>query len=245
MTERPLTLASLNVRGFGKDSPKQKVIKAWVASLQTPPQILLLQEHHLDVADTTNSMKGIKFWKGRAFWNPGIPMGCLQRKNTSTSILVDMTITPLVKVNGILLEGRAHFITLHLPNNGSLTIINVYAPKSSNDKAPLWRRISAAEFISDHLVLGGNFNHLEKVSCRGLVGERQMHKREVAFWHHMTFQYGLANIWNLDSFCKMSKKGFTFNNGRSGPRSAVSRIDKFLVTQELDSRGGRIETARR
>jgi hypothetical protein len=41
----------------------------------------------------------------------------------------------------------------------------------------------------------------------------------------------------------MSKKEYTFDNGRKGQGSAVSRIDKFLVSQELDARGGRIETA--
>jgi exonuclease III len=41
----------------------------------------------------------------------------------------------------------------------------------------------------------------------------------------------------------MSKKQFTFDNGRKGRGSAVSRIDKFLVSQELDARGGRIEAA--
>jgi hypothetical protein len=41
----------------------------------------------------------------------------------------------------------------------------------------------------------------------------------------------------------MSKKEFTFDNGRKDQRSAVSRIDKFLVSQELDARGGRIEAA--
>ncbi|CAN5955466.1 unnamed protein product [Sphagnum jensenii] len=41
----------------------------------------------------------------------------------------------------------------------------------------------------------------------------------------------------------MSKKEFTFNNARKGQGAAVSRIDKFLVSQELDSRGGRIEAA--
>jgi hypothetical protein len=39
----------------------------------------------------------------------------------------------------------------------------------------------------------------------------------------------------------MSKKEFTYDNGRKGRGSAVSRIDKFLVSQELDARGGRIE----
>jgi len=41
----------------------------------------------------------------------------------------------------------------------------------------------------------------------------------------------------------MSKKEYTFDNGRKGQGSAVSRIDKFLVSQEFDSRGGRIEAA--
>jgi hypothetical protein len=57
----------------------------------------------------------------------------------------------------------------------------------------------------------------------------------------MTLRYGLANAWRLDSFRKMSKKNFTFDNGRSGAHSAVSRIDKFLVSQEIEERGGRME----
>ncbi len=48
MSERPLTIVSFNVRGLGKDSNKQKLIRTWLASLQNPPQILLIQEHHLD-----------------------------------------------------------------------------------------------------------------------------------------------------------------------------------------------------
>jgi hypothetical protein len=41
----------------------------------------------------------------------------------------------------------------------------------------------------------------------------------------------------------MSKKEYTFDNGRKGQGLAVSRIDKFLVSQELEARGGRIEAA--
>jgi len=40
----------------------------------------------------------------------------------------------------------------------------------------------------------------------------------------------------------MSKKAYTFNNERSRASSMVSRIDKFMVSQDLDSRGGRIES---
>jgi hypothetical protein len=68
-----------------------------------------------------------------------------------------------------------------------------------------------------------------------------MHRREVAAWHHLTLQYNLMDAWKLDNFRKMSAKEFTFNNRRSGVRSVVSRIDKFLVSQDLDSKGRIIE----
>ncbi|CAK9854805.1 unnamed protein product [Sphagnum jensenii] len=70
-----------------------------------------------------------------------------------------------------------------------------------------------------------------------------MHRREAVSWHHLTLQYGLMDAWNLDSFRKMTKKNYTYDNGRVGSRSAVSRIDEFLVSQEINSRGGRIEAA--
>jgi hypothetical protein len=59
MNKRPLTVASLNVRGLGRNSPKQKEIRSWISSLVPPPQILLLQEHHLGEIDYSNSTKGI------------------------------------------------------------------------------------------------------------------------------------------------------------------------------------------
>ncbi len=64
-----------------------------------------------------------------------------------------------------------------------------------------------------------------------------MHRKEAASWHQMTLHYGLVNTWKLDSFRKMSKKEFTFDNGRAGARSAVSRIDKFMISQDRGTRG--------
>jgi len=70
-----------------------------------------------------------------------------------------------------------------------------------------------------------------------------MLRREETSWHHMTLQYGLIDAWRLDNFRKMLSKEFTFDNGRARPRSAVSRIDKFMISQNIEERGGRIETA--
>jgi len=157
--------------------------------------------------------------------------------------LVDRTTAPLVKEDKILVEGRVQYITLHLPNNLELTIINTYASRTSRSRAPLWRGISEANFTSDHTIIGGDFNHLEERGTGVSARERRMHRRESSAWHQLTLQYGLTDAWTLDSFRKMSKKTFTFDNGRKGQGSAVSRIDKFLVSQELDARGGRIEAA--
>jgi hypothetical protein len=38
MLNKTLTLASLNARGLGTNSPKQKAIKLWLASLPSPPK---------------------------------------------------------------------------------------------------------------------------------------------------------------------------------------------------------------
>jgi hypothetical protein len=59
----------------------------------------------------------------------------------------------------------------------------------------------------------------------------------------MTLCYGLTDAWRLDNFRKMLKKSFTFDNGRFGAQSAVSRIDKFMVSQGIEERGGRMEAA--
>jgi len=148
---------------------------------------------------------------------------------------------PLVKEDNILVEGRVQYITLHLADNSELTIINTYASRTSRSRVPLWRRISEENFTSNHTVIGGDFNHLEERGTGVVAGERRMHRRESSAWHQLTFQYGLTDAWTLDSFRKMTKKSFTFDNGKKGQGSAVSRIDKFLVSQELDTRVGRIE----
>jgi len=151
--------------------------------------------------------------------------------------------TPLIKEDGIITEGRTQYLTLHLPDNTELTIINTYASKTSIDRATLWKKIEEANFTADHVIIRGDFNHMEEEEAKGKVGERRMHRREAASWHHLTLQYGLLDAWTLYNFRKMSKKEYTFDNGRKGQGSVVSRIDKFLVSQELDAKGGRIEAA--
>jgi hypothetical protein len=96
-----------------------------------------------------------------------------------------------------------------------MTIINIYATRFSNERAPIWKKLSETSFTADHIILGGDFNHLEETDYRGIVEECQIHRRKTATWHHITLQYGLSDAWNLNSFRKMTEKKFTFHNRRS------------------------------
>jgi endonuclease/exonuclease/phosphatase family metal-dependent hydrolase len=170
-------------------------------------------------------------------------MGRSQRISAGTAILVDRATSPYIRDHGILVNGRAQFVTLLSPEGCSLTIINIYAQQNSNERASIWAKITQGNFESDHILVGGDFNHLEVIARRGVPGTKQIHRREASAWHQMTLRYSLADVWELGSFRKMSKKSFTFDNGRSGKQAAVSRIDKFMVSQGIEERGGRVESA--
>jgi hypothetical protein len=75
---------------------------------------------------------------------------------------------------------------LQTADSGTLTIVNVYVAKTSRNWALLWKTIRRAKLDSDNTIIGGDFNHQEETFCKGIAGERQMHKREAAYWHHMT-----------------------------------------------------------
>jgi hypothetical protein len=58
-------------------------------------------------------------------------MGNSQRISTGIAILVDRMTAPLVKEDEIITKGRTQYLTLHLPDNTELSIINTYAPRAS------------------------------------------------------------------------------------------------------------------
>jgi hypothetical protein len=86
-------------------------------------------------------------------------MGCSQRMNTGTSILINNSLAPLISANDILLECKAQFITFQIPGNRNPTLINVYVACSSNERTSMWKWLSEANLVVDHFILSGDFNH--------------------------------------------------------------------------------------
>jgi len=142
MTKKTLTLALLNVRGLKKCANKPREIKLWLAPLPSLPQIILIREHHLGKDGIQVVAKGRDFWQGASFWIEGIPMGRSKRMSAGTTILVDKSIAPLVTAHRTLTEGRAQYVTIQSPDNGTLTILNVYASLTSNERAQIWSNVA-------------------------------------------------------------------------------------------------------
>jgi hypothetical protein len=61
-----------------------------------------------------------------------------------------------------------------------LTIINVYAPNLCTDRAQLWQKVSQANLIADHFILGGDLNHQEPSEPNNSSSTRQLSKRETS-----------------------------------------------------------------
>jgi hypothetical protein len=100
-------------------------------------------------------------------------MGRSQRTNAGTAIFIDRMTTPLIKDHGILIEGQAQYVTLQSPEGRSLTVINIYTHRTSNERAPLWQKITHASFDSEHILTGGDFNHLEEITRQGIPGAKR------------------------------------------------------------------------
>jgi len=74
----------------------------------------------------------------------------------------DNSLVPQITSNGILLEGRAQYITLKISDNENLTIANIYGTRTSNEWELMWKWLSEANFDTSHVIIGGNFNHLKE-----------------------------------------------------------------------------------
>lgn len=106
MIKQEISLTSFNIRELGRDRKKTKKGQKVAQAPFRPPQILLLQEHHLDTTLCRNSMANLEFKSGTALWNLGIRMEATPRTTVGTAILVNASLTTLIKEQCVSVEGQ-------------------------------------------------------------------------------------------------------------------------------------------
>jgi len=109
MITKPVSIATLNVRGLGKgpEKQKQRSIKCWIQNLEPPPHVVLLEEHHLNGDDCVKYGQVVELRNGMGMWNSAAQLGNSQRWNAGTTILVAPRLSPKVEDHGIIMQGCA------------------------------------------------------------------------------------------------------------------------------------------
>jgi len=107
--ERPLIVASLNVKGLGRNSPKQKEIRFWISSWVPPPL-----SNTAPIRTPIGGNRLLQFHKR----DPILEWHFFLELRPTNGALIENerghlhSFAPLISANDILLEGRAQFITL-------------------------------------------------------------------------------------------------------------------------------------
>lgn len=208
--DKVFSVATLNIRGAGvgtKGSAKQVHIRRIFECMRTQPQVIVLQEHWLDEERCKKKARSFPYANGYRAWNPGIfnSQGS-GRCRAGTGILLAKQLAPLVCGEGIVVPGRAQYITLQGEGNKTVTILAIYAPSSSMERAALWQKLVAENILGDHYMMLGDFNFVEVESDRAGSNRycTKPNRREQASWSRLLNHLGLEDTWNSDTVRKES-----------------------------------------
>jgi hypothetical protein len=76
-------------------------------------------------------MVNLKFKEGTMLWNPSIRMEATCRTMKGMAILVNATLTTLIKKQCVLVEGQMQCLILQFTPKETLNIFNIYATFTS------------------------------------------------------------------------------------------------------------------
>jgi hypothetical protein len=162
----------------------------------------------------------LEFKGGAALWNLGIHMEAMPRTTIGTAILVDASLMTLIKVQSVLVEGQTQCFILQFIPKETLGIFNIYAAFTSQEHKRMWFNLAKNMPLVDHWILADDFN---------------MRHEEILAWQQLTIHLRVEDVWYLDSFCKNTKKMFTFDNGVRKPKrhSHTSTISMYLQVRTI------------
>lgn len=126
----PLTLASFNVQGLGRDLigvRKRRDIRDFFQKSHPRPDTLMVQEHKLSLEKGKKNSKQLEFGKGLSLWNEALYNANTDSFNGGTALLISDRITSMVKEHGVIIPGRAQYVTFQWTPHIKVGVINIYA----------------------------------------------------------------------------------------------------------------------
>jgi endonuclease/exonuclease/phosphatase family metal-dependent hydrolase len=140
---------------------------------------------------------------------------------------------------GIIVPGRAQYITFQLAPTYTLGVLNIYAYNLTTSRTKLWRQIREYPLPEAHWVCGGDFNMIESIQDKkGGLPTTNVSRNELAAWTRLLTHLGFADVHRLDDFTRLSPKNFTWDNREAGANAIMTRIDRFYVSGQALDNGG-------
>ncbi|RDX56698.1 DNase I-like protein [Lentinus brumalis] len=227
-TKSKLTIASLNMRGYGRLQPGQATDK-WMTINQvirdSKIAVLALQETHLTeerVCDLNTlfgaTMKVIAYADGD---NPTGARGVAFALNKRLVNTEDVSVYKL-------LPGRALAIRLLWTGGRKLSILNIYAPNHMQESLAFWDSVSdelTTRRVPSPDVMLGDMNVVEHALDR-LPVRRDPDDTTAALTRLLT-RLQLIDGWRMEN---QGRRGFTYLQASTGSQS---RLDRIYLKQEL------------
>lgn len=130
----------------------------------------------------------------------------------------------LVKSTGHSRSGRAQWIRLSSIPGGDISILNVYAPNSSQSRRALWDELASVLPQDCRCILLGNWNVVESPSDKSNIDGRILSGVEKISFHEL-----LASLEVSDSFNCPNNICYTWDNRRRDGRRLLARLDRFYT----------------
>ncbi|KAG0595095.1 hypothetical protein M758_UG138900 [Ceratodon purpureus] len=213
---------------------KRREIKEFFSRSNPLPDILLIQEHKFTTKDCKRRLKQMDFLRGSSLLNEAVYSAERDSFRAGTGILLSPRLSPCIQAYGIILPGRAQYVTLRLAPDMIIGIINVYAHNYTGSRVRLWNTIREFDLPEADWILTGDFNMIEDLEDkRGGTDSIGQGHLELQAWTALLLHLQLSDVYYLDEFRKLTPVRYTWDNRQHGQESIISRLDRFYA---LDSR---------
>lgn len=226
-----VTVASLNIRGFGSDNiynPNNKWLHVNQVMRDKKIGVLVVQETHMD-KERRRQVEGLFQRRLRIFatGNPEHPTG-----KGGVAIVLNKDIVRAEEATATTLkEGRA--LSVHVPHKQGkgLTVLGIYAPNDPIQNEYLWEDL--ADFYDNPLNNGvprpnmmlGDFNMVEQAIDR--MPQHDDRRKTVAKLSELCIKLNLHDGWRD---VNPTEKVFTYHQKATGSQS---RIDRIYATKRI------------
>lgn len=121
-------------------------------------------------------------------------------------ILISARLAGLICEHGVIMKGRAQYITIQWTPRIKVGIINIYAFNYTGPRTRLWNEIRHFQLPEANWILG-DFNMIEQLEDKqGGLATSGLGPREVIAWGDLMVHLGLRDCFRADEFRKVTNK---------------------------------------